>query len=303
VSRHTGDVSIRTDGKQRFMVVTENGVEHEYPLEPKAKPSKRKTIKAGELLAEETRNYRLVEIQEGKKQSRREEIEMDGDRWIQRGSDATRAGSVMEEAAKRQADAKLAEDKAKAVKAKQYFDYRHLPGNRGGGGFDDVIVEFTPPKKNPKALVRVREVKDYPDRYVPVAEFSSIRGPGLVENVKNLRDRVESAILALEATGKAKPEIPKGFEDLTLEQLEAIQRTIDAGELQFEIVLSDKTKIGTENTDGATVLAELRTGVAGRGTLKLEGGKPERVDAKWVKQAEAAKKQEEKEMVKKGGGK
>lgn len=79
----------------------------------------------------------------------------------------------MEDAAQRQVTAQLA---AKKGRSKGTFDFVHIDHSRGGGGFDKVIVELTIDGDKITAKIRIREVKDYPDRYVSKSESTAISG-------------------------------------------------------------------------------------------------------------------------------
>jgi hypothetical protein len=159
----------------------------------------------------------------------------------------------------------------------EHFDWLRIDHTRGGGGFDDVVVVFTGTKEKPEAKVRIREVKHYPGRYVPKAEFSSI-GEGLKENLKTLRQSVEAARDDVEQEAR-----PSGFGRLvTSAELDAIEFALDDHRVQIEIVLGPGTKIGDEHSANASVLADLRThvrNVEGSDALSTE---PTLLDQSWV---------------------
>jgi hypothetical protein len=285
-----GQVSVQSSRNGKTVVITTAKGEHRYPLEPGTEPAvKSGRVKVGDTLAVETnRRYRLVEIEytNGSKK-RREEIrrndhdqhaqDADPGGWIQRGSDSTRAGRIMEDAAVRQANAKLGARK----RANPDFDYVHIEHSRGGGGFDDVIVEFTTKDGTISARVRIREVKDYPDRYVSKSEFTAISGEGFLENLRGLERIVEKAIKV--KTGDAGAAIEGFSKDITVEHLEAVDRALkNKNQVDVEIVLGPDTLLGAHDGPGASVIKDLKNDIKKRATLKTA---PEYVDQKHVETA------------------
>jgi hypothetical protein len=286
------------------VVTTENGGEHVYELESGTKPTVKDgdPVAKGQKLAEEAdQRYRLIEIKmKGGGVEVREEVFSKKGYWVQRGSEGTRRGGIAEDAAVLQADASLRARKGAATKAGTKFDWSHIEHNRGGGGFDDVIVEFTGEGKSTGATVRVREVKNYPDRYVPLADFTAIRGKGLAENLQILRDIVAKALDA-HSGGEGAETVPGFNRPVTLDQLEALQKVITGkpkpGNVVIEVVLGPTTKLGSETEGSKSVLKQLREDTGGL-LKKNEDGLHEAEqlkethldDARKAKEAEEAKK-------------
>ncbi len=208
-----------------------------------------KPVEPGSALADENeRRYRLVRIdfKNGTSEMREEIRRADGSGWVQRGSESTRRGSIMETAARAQLDARLA--KQGVVGA------RRIEHGRGGGGFDDVVVMFSGPEARPRAKVLIREVKDHPDNYVPLEEFSAIRPPGLGNNLKELDAKIADGLRRLEK-GDA---VPGDLEGMTSQQLTAIRLAIEDNDIQIDLVLGPTTKVAKEHAKGASVIRELR---------------------------------------------
>ncbi len=304
-SGYDGTAKIRTvNGETQVVVTTENGGEHVYELESGTKPTVKdgEPVAKGQKLAEEAdQRYRLIEIKlKGGGVEVREEVFSKKGYWVQRGSEGTRRGSIAEDAAVLQADASLRARKGAATKAGTKFDWSHIEHNRGGGGFDDVIVEFSGEGKATVAEVRIREVKNYPDRYVPLADFTAIRGKGLAENLAILRTIVDKAIDA-HSGGEGAESVPGLNRPVTLNQLEALQKVITPTKpksgVSIEIVLGPTTKLGSETEGAKNVLKQLREDTGGLlkknedGLHETEQLKESHMDdARKAKEAEEAKK-------------
>jgi hypothetical protein len=289
-SDHAGTVSMGGDPAkgQTLVITTPDGATELYPLDPGAtvRVTDGKTVEPGTPLADQAnRQYRLVKIEftDGKTEMREEIQRANGDGWVQRGSESTRRGGLMEDAARLQVDARL---KTQGVEGA-----RHIEHTRGGGGFDDVIVILSGSERRPRAKILIREVKDYPDRYVPIEEFTAIRPPGLGANLARLDEMVNDAITKLDR-GEA---VPPDFDGMSAKQLAAISSAIKRSDLSIEIVLGPTTKVGREGAKGSSVLADLRREIAkdrGKDVLaRTPGGyEAERVDQDFVNEAVKAEK-------------
>lgn len=257
-SRAAGQVSAitkQTDGSVLITIEIPNGKPHTYTANANSKLNVeiQGQVQAGDVLAETSRTYRMVEVvaEEGAAPVRRGEIlAKDGERWIQRGSESTRRGAIMEDAAKKQLDVELQTKVADGA----ISDFARIPHRRGGGGFDDVVVEFSGSGDSLVAQIRIIEVKDYPNRTVPLAEFTAIRGSGLKDNLQVLHTSVNKAKKLLSVGDSA-----DGFDGLTLRQLEAIETALNSKtQVRIEIMLGPTTKLGSEGHHASTVLPTLR---------------------------------------------
>ncbi|MEJ7598971.1 MAG: hypothetical protein WKG01_13770 [Kofleriaceae bacterium] len=183
-------VSVKDDvsGKlQRYVI--ESGAEMPANIKKNAR------IENGDVLANEApRDYRWVEVQysDGKPPTTRAEIKSSkpGTGWIQRGKESGERGAAAEGAAMKEADEAL----EAAAEAGEISSYARLSNKFGGGGFDDVLVEFTGEGKNMQASIRIREIKDYPNRHVPLGEFTAIHD-NWAQNLQRLRENVDEAII------------------------------------------------------------------------------------------------------------
>ncbi len=275
--------------------ITSGGSVHDYDLEPGAEVmvEPNQEVQRGAPLGNDpARRYRYVEITFKDKAGRtrvdrRQEIRTSDGSWVQRGSESTNRGRAMEAAAKAQVDQQLAARKTRAEAKRQYFDSHRLEYPQGSGGFDDVLVEFTNSAKKPKARVRVREVKDYPNRHVPLDDFTAVRpggkGGNLDTNLGTLRRLVDDEVARLELPGNEALEPGGPFRHMTREQVFALGEAVEKSAIDFEIVLGPDTLIGREGARGASVVDKLRSELkgffGGKDVLKRRGGKysPERV--------------------------
>ncbi|HEV7556053.1 MAG TPA: hypothetical protein VGO00_11385, partial [Kofleriaceae bacterium] len=127
-----------------------------------------------------------------------------------------------------------------------------------------------------------REVKDYPDRYVPLEEFTAIQGRDLKANLKVLGATIKDA---LDNGGSAEHGLA-----LPKEQLRALWRAFENDEFEIEIVLGRTTNLGEEGAQGSKVVAALRANikkVVGKDVLKEipAKGEIERIDEKFEEPA------------------
>ncbi|HMI92148.1 MAG TPA: hypothetical protein VK509_12320, partial [Polyangiales bacterium] len=222
-----------------------------------------KEVKAGAPFAREpAREYRLVEIklkdqatatllEEIRTVPRTSKSGVASDPgWVPRGSNATRRGKIAEVAARSDTEGALAARKA----AGKIEDFSYVPHQRGGGGFDNVFVEFTRDAKSGhlQARFRVQEVKDYPNRSVPLAEFTAIR-----DNLKaNHLELIESIDRALVGGTR-----PAGFEHFSVDQLTAMRDAAlfpEPHTFRVEVLVTEQTLLGDETHRSASVIRDLR---------------------------------------------
>jgi hypothetical protein len=220
----------------------------------KSKIARGKPIAKDALIAnEKPREYRWVEVEhaDGTVTTRAEIRGIDKNGkvtgWIQRGKEGTERGAAAELAARTEADLAIAKDIEGGAK---YYG-KHVPHKVGGGGYDDVIVEFVGGADGLEARVRIREIKDYPNRHVPLEEFTAL-DENWGQNLQHLKDQVQAAYDGIP---------PKGFEHFTKDELFAIRETLANDAFEVEIRLGKSTKIGGELGVGKTLPAlEARVG-------------------------------------------
>jgi hypothetical protein len=97
------------------------------------------------------------------------------------------------------------------------------------------------------ARIRIREVKDYPNRHVPLDEFTALND-NWVQNLEKLNKDVREAVIG-------KP--PKGYEKLDADQLKAIERKLKTDDFEVEIRLGESTKLGEPGHHASTTLPAL----------------------------------------------
>jgi hypothetical protein len=265
-------------GETVVTVTRSTGGEFTYRLERGATVDARvgDAVVPGQRLGEDARQYRLVESTDsGGRRTTREEIRRlpPDDGWVQRGSESTFRGAVMEAAALRQLEAEAAARIARG----EISGIVRIPHSRGGGGFDHVIVEFTGSGRSTQAHIRIIEVKDYPGRSVPLEEFTAITGEGLRANLAILRNDAREARDALRVPGAASP---ASFVGLDPHQIGAIDRALGpgSGAVSVEVMVGHTTRIGAEGHHASTVMPALRRevdGVLGAGAFRTnEAGAP-----------------------------
>lgn len=219
-------------------------------IDPKMKPGRK--VEAGERLGKDSaREYRRVELTfaDGAKHERMEiRSHGDGRSWVQRGQEATARGTAAEERARAAVDVELAARKAKG----EILSYFHLPRRSSGGGFDDAIVEFEGQGEAMRVKVRVREVKDYSNRYTPLRDMSAVF-ENLENNLQELSARFSDAEDAI-AFQKTRP---PPFDAMTPAQIAAASAAIQGKLVHVELVLGPTTKLGTSPGERA-VLSKLR---------------------------------------------
>jgi hypothetical protein len=198
------------------------------PLEKRQ--GKDSVFQIGPSWREDGRTYRVVEVidADGRVVAVREEIRMmengvEIDRWVQRGSEGNVTGRVGESASDLMTDADIAGG-MNAIQLPQAFIQ-----SASGAGFDGVFIRFN---SRGVATIVIVEVKNYPGRYVPLADFTAIRD-NLRTNLNNLRallsDPTNAAALGL-----------------TPDQLKAAFNAFKARRFAMEIRLGPTTKLGDE---------------------------------------------------------
>jgi hypothetical protein len=120
----------------------------------------------------------------------------------------------------------------------------------------------------------VLEVKDYPNSYVPYAEFTAITD-NLDPNLRQLRDILDARASQLLSDGQ--PELAK-----------ALITALEKKDITIEVWLGPDTLMGASAADRA-VLTRLRQTVDDHGGARM-AAKPSRVRATWRSRAAAAHK-------------
>lgn len=208
---------------------------------PLAKAYSRDTVfQVGANWDEGSRMYRLVEVvgTDGKIIRMREEIfKVDGSgRWVQRGSESNKAGHLAEGAARLQTQSEVDASGGSLILLPASFNQ-----SASGAGFDQVAIRFD---TDGNATIVITEVKNYGDRYVPLADFTAIND-NLEANLANLRRRLRDGTKA-DAWG------------LTPEQMSAAQLAARRSNIEIQILTAPRTKLG--NFDKGTVLKTLAQG-------------------------------------------
>jgi hypothetical protein len=202
-----------------------------------------------EAKPEGTRTYRILEVRDPKTDEvlvRREEIQsIDSnnnplEHWVQRGSESNIIGAIAEEASSIQVETERAGKRKGEIP---------LPADvlklGGGQGFDGVIVKFD---EHGKATVVLIEVKNYPGRYIPLADITAIK--------ENLNANLERLIESLKDKAHAQKL------GLTKQQAAAAINAIRSNSLKFELHVSHDTKIGAISDTRASVLRDLHAAVS-----------------------------------------
>jgi len=220
-------------------------------------------VQSGQLLATEPgRRYRLVnvELPNGTVDQRLEIYSRRrGNRWVQAGEHSTRRGERVAQAARNQLHDELTAEKQAASDPR---NPRSKDPNRlvefvrvenqttQGGGFDDVLIEFR--GVPPTAMIRIIEVKDYPNRNVAMGEMTAIR-ENRHQNLHRLRAEIDKAVRA-----RTPGERPARYRNLTTDQIDALELASNTNNFRVELRLGPSTGIGDENHSSTTILAKLR---------------------------------------------
>jgi hypothetical protein len=218
-------------------------------------------VARGQRLGSESQRYRLVEVRAPGSPARlREEVFDVKGRWVERGTSRTTRGTVLEEAAELQVSAQLTQlAKRRAAAAtpgkgslRRWYKVE-LPSERRG--FDRVFVEFRGDGPDTVAVVRILEVKEYPNSYIPLAEFTAIN-ENFATNVGRLNRILAEDVKALVRAGDR-------------DAARALQEVLDQQRFTVEVWLGPSTKMGAESVKDS-VLSQLRASIEGRGpNIKL----------------------------------
>ncbi|WP_157592497.1 hypothetical protein [Solirubrobacter soli] len=186
------------------------------------------------------RRVRLYDPATGGKPITFEEIRMPDGSWRKRGSESVRRGRIMELVSRT-----FTETRAAALPSNQ----RHVPlnvQNASSQGFDEVVFKFERDNAGRlKARVGVVEVKDYPGRYVPAADFTAI-DDHMRQNLLDVQRRMNE----LGAHGLG----------MTKEEFKVAQAALKNRHLDVEIRLGPDTYLG-KGANAATLprlLSDLR---------------------------------------------
>jgi hypothetical protein len=234
-------------------------------------------VAQGDPLGSWSQEYRLIEIRRGTTAVRRVEEVLDvKGRWVERGSARTTRGEILEEATQRQVTAELDQLKTATGTGSTLRDWFMVPRKGQRWGFDRVFVEFHGEGDQMTALIRVLEVKDYPNAYVPEAEFTAITDNFDV-NLRHVFEVLESRADDLAAAGHA-------------DAAKALRAAVKTSDVQVEIWLGPTTKMGTNEAAKNSVLARLRASVDARaGKTRLAPGGPKYVTEAYQQEAAAAR--------------
>ncbi len=219
-------------------------------------------VQPGQLLATEPAlQYRLVKVEKpGSATEQRLELHSTKRRgWVQAGAYATRRGERVAKAARNQLHDELTAEKAAAADPhnpmskdpNRLVEFVRVENQTPqGGGFDDVLIEFR--GEPPTALIRIIEIKDYPNRNVSLGEMTAIR-ENRHQNLDRLRREISVAVNASTARDRPVP-----FRNLTAAQIGALRAAEDANNFRVELRLGPSTGIGAESHNSATILSKLR---------------------------------------------
>jgi hypothetical protein len=210
------------------------------------------------------RIYRVLEVRDKATDqvlAVREEIRQIGpngellDRWVQRGQESQLAGAGGEEAFR----AKFEAEKRVGRRKGQFLLPADMIQRTGGQGFDGVIIHID---DTGQARIILIEVKNYPGRYVPLADITAI-SENLVANLEHLQ-----RMLSIPTNAKKL--------GLTLKQMDAARKAIINNSLEFQLLHSHDTSVGRVESGRSSVLRDLRADIsaelaAGRGILGNNG--------------------------------
>lgn len=240
-----GKVVTRTIDEEgaTHLVIEGGGVRRDHVFEPNAEIDPRmkpgRKVVAGERLGKDTaREYRHVELTfTGGAKHERVEIRSrrEGRGWVQRGQEATARGRAAEERARAAADLDLNARKAKG----EISSFFHIPHRVGGGGFDDVVVEFAGEGEAMQVKIRIREVKDYANRYVSPSDM-----PAIIDNFETNIEELNRSITAIEQAISKGRKHGSALDGMTHEQASALVRALERGSFHVELVVGKGTKIG-----------------------------------------------------------
>jgi hypothetical protein len=239
-----GTISIRiSDGRADHVHVLEAGSTLEKGMVPGRK------VQAGQRLGvESSREYREVSVllTDGSSFTREEiRSNVEGRRWIQRGSESTARGRAAEAVARSEADA----DISARIGQKEIRSAFHVSHSLGGGGFDDVIIECG---DSGAVRVRIREVKDHANRHPSLQDFSAIN-ENFERNLGELKRRLERDLVRAGGLGQTETRT-----SMTADQLLAALNVLDTRQIEIEIVLGKTTMIGAEGHYASRVLPALK---------------------------------------------
>jgi hypothetical protein len=187
---------------------------------------------------EKSRPTRLVEITRRDGTTERRTEELVRGRWQQAGEHTRVRGEIVEQAARRQVDEELIDEKAgrtatPAGKEKLVDHHRIHHQDDAGRGFDDVIVEFR--GDPPEAYIRIVETKDYPNGTVPLGDITAIR--------KNMDKNLDRLISMARRAQRGDKDDVGGLDKLPDVQRDAIVDALREKRVQVEMRLGPSTTI------------------------------------------------------------
>ncbi len=207
----------------------------------------------GERWQENGRVYRMVEVYdaEGRVELVREEIQgldpVTGKRiqkWVQRGSESARLSGEVGETASIEMVASGKLNPGETGRA--IVDHSRLQ-NESGHGFDGAYIRFN---EDGTATVVIIEAKNYPNRYVPLKDFTAIGGDptSATNRLKENFDQLKAYLESPEAMSEL---------NLTPNKVDQVMAALDPATRNVEIQIhtTPKTKIGSR--ERGSVLEDL----------------------------------------------
>ncbi len=220
-----------------------------------------------------TRRYRLVKVIEddGTIRYREEIFKPDERRWVQRGSESTRKGGVMEEASQLMT---AAEAKQAAVAGEQHIAApKDMIQGKSGEGFDEVVFKFNQDGSLKK--VSIIEVKDYPGGSLALDDFTAVY-QNFKQNFDELKDDLQKAIDAGDTSKWG----------LSLDQADKVVKALKDHQLEVEVRIGPTTRLGEK--DAGTILTELQAKLRQKmHTKNIEVPNRNRIDPKFADEADA----------------
>lgn len=192
--------------------------------------------------------------------------------WVQRGSLSTKKGGAMEEASRAMTLSEL------PMTPPGIAGPRHVPvkvQNDSGQGFDEVVfrIEKDAAGNITNARIIIVEVKDYPKRHVPLADFTAIND-NLAQNVDDLARRLRTEHKAM---------------GLSADEAAELRKSLTYGRVDVEIRLGPTTSLGAK--DRGTVIANLEAAAQtywGRYGTKIRLGEARQINKSYADDAALA---------------
>jgi hypothetical protein len=166
--------------------------------------------------------------------------------WVQRGSDSVTKGGAAELGSRRMSEQRIIKGKTKGASEPRAIAQLDVQ-NPSGSGFDGAEVHVN---AEGKGVLKLVEVKNYPDRWVPYEDFTAIT-ENFGQNLADLDAYFEVGFGA-KALEKKAAEL-----EMDVETLRLIREALDDGRVELEIRHPAGTRIGVQGPEAAyTRLAE-----------------------------------------------